>query len=56
MAYDIRYKNAVVHGCMWHKQNVPQCGRETPRLDTREDKFPNVAAVTEHQTDPDIRL
>ena len=39
MAYDIRYKNAVVHGCMWYKQNVPQRGRETPHLDTREDKF-----------------
>ena len=24
MAYDIRYKNAVVHGCMWYKQNVPR--------------------------------
>ena len=22
MAYDILYKNAVVHGCMWYKQNV----------------------------------
>ena len=39
MAYYIRYKNAVVHGCMWYKQNVPQRGRETPHLDTREDKF-----------------
>ena len=48
MAYDIRYKNAVVHGCMWYKQNVPQRGRETPHLDTCEDKFPNVVAATEH--------
>ena len=24
MVYDIRYKNAVVHGCRWYKQNVPQ--------------------------------
>ena len=39
MVYDIRYKNAVVHGCRWYKQNVPQRGRETPHLDTREDKF-----------------
>ena len=39
MAYDIRYKNAVVHGRIWYKQNVPQRGREIPHLDTREDKF-----------------
>ena len=39
MTYDICYKNTVVHGCMWYKQNVPQRGRETPHLDTREDKF-----------------
>ena len=44
MAYDIRYKNAVVHGCMWYKQNVPQSGRETPHLDTCEDKIPRSSA------------
>ena len=39
MAYDSRYKNAVVHGCMWYKQNAPLRDREIPHLDTHEDKF-----------------
>ena len=39
MAYNIRYKNAVVHGCMWYKQNAPLRDREIPHLDTHEDKF-----------------
>ena len=28
MAYYSRYKNAVVHGCMWYKQNAPLRDRE----------------------------
>ena len=39
MAYDSRYKNAVVHGCIWYKQNAPLRDREIPHLDTHEDKF-----------------
>ena len=39
MAYDILYKNAVVHGCMWYKQNAPLRDRGIPHLDTHEDKF-----------------
>ena len=39
MAYDSRYKNAVVHDCMWYKQNAPLRDREIPHLDTHEDKF-----------------
>ena len=39
MAYDSRYKNAVVHGCMRYKQNAPLRDREIPHLDTHEDKF-----------------
>ena len=39
MAYDSRYKNAVVHGCMWYKQNAPLRDREIPHLDTHEEKF-----------------
>lgn len=39
MVYDIRYRNGVVRGCMWYKQNVPRRGSATPHLGTREDKF-----------------
>ena len=39
IAYDSRYKNAVVHGCIWYKQNAPLRDREIPHLDTHEDKF-----------------
>ena len=39
MAYDSRYKNAGVHGCMWYEQNAPLRDREIPHLDTHEDKI-----------------
>ena len=38
IASDIRYKNAIIHDCIWYKQNIPRYGRGAAHLGALEDR------------------